>query len=169
MNSLTKDQAGSIFDKVVETCEKKLYDPKLNGVDWRRIAETRKERILAAADEAEFEREFNNLIRELRVSHAGFYHERRPRAAPARAVRGGLPIYQADRDAIANAHGHALRTVNGRVIAVEGNAPAKVAIVEWDSADEAVAFYKSEAWKKLTPEREKTQKTLRRYVVEAEP
>ena len=73
------------------------------------------------------------------------------------------------RDAIANGHGRALRTVNGRVIAVEGNAPAKVAIVEWDSADEAVAFYKSEAWKKLTPEREKTQKTLRRYVVEAEP
>jgi uncharacterized protein (DUF1330 family) len=72
------------------------------------------------------------------------------------------------RDAIANAHGRALRTVNGRVMAIEGNAPAKVAIVEWDSADEAVAFYKSEAWKKLTPEREKTQKTLRRYVVEAE-
>jgi uncharacterized protein (DUF1330 family) len=73
------------------------------------------------------------------------------------------------RDAIANAHGRALRTVNGRVIAIEGNAPAKVAIVEWDSADEAVAFYKSEAWKKLAPEREKAQKTLRRYVVEAEP
>jgi uncharacterized protein (DUF1330 family) len=73
------------------------------------------------------------------------------------------------RDAIANAHGRALRTVNGRVIAIDGNAPAKVAIVEWDSADDAVAFYKSEAWKKLTPEREKTQKTLRRYVVEAEP
>ena len=58
MTSLTKDQAGSIFDKVVETCEKELYDPKLKGVDWRRIAEIRKERILTAADEAEFEREF---------------------------------------------------------------------------------------------------------------
>jgi len=90
MNSLTKDQAGSIFDKVVETCEKKLYDPKLNGVDWRRIAETRRERILAAADEAEFEREFNDLIRELRVSHAGFYHERRPRAAGKMAISATL-------------------------------------------------------------------------------
>ena len=74
MTSLTKDQAGSIFDKVVETCEKELYDPKLKGVDWRRIAEIRKARILTAADEAEFEHEFNDLIRELRVSHAGFYH-----------------------------------------------------------------------------------------------
>jgi uncharacterized protein (DUF1330 family) len=76
---------------------------------------------------------------------------------------------KAARDAIANAHGRALRTVNGRVIAVEGNAPpARVAIVEWDSADDAVTFYKSETWKKLAPEREKAQKTLRRYVVEAE-
>ena len=90
MTSLTKDQAGSIFDKVVETCEKKLYDPKLNGIDWRRIAETHKERILAAADEAEFEREFNDLIRELRVSHAGFYHERRPRAAGKMAISATL-------------------------------------------------------------------------------
>ena len=73
------------------------------------------------------------------------------------------------REAIASAHGRALRTVNGRVIPVEGTAPAKVAIVEWDSADEAVAFYNSEAWKKLAPEREKTQKTVRRYVVEGEP
>ena len=73
------------------------------------------------------------------------------------------------REAIANAHGRALRTANGRVIAVEGEAPAKVAIVEWDSADDAIAFYKSETWKKLTPEREKAQKTIRRYLVESEP
>jgi uncharacterized protein (DUF1330 family) len=72
------------------------------------------------------------------------------------------------REAIANAHGRGFRTVNGRVIAVEGTAPAKVAIVEWDSAEDALAFYKSEAWKKLAPEREKAQKTIRRYVVEAE-
>jgi C-terminal processing protease CtpA/Prc len=90
MNSLTKDQVGSLFNKVVETCEKKLYDPKLNGVDWRRVAEERKERVLAAAGEAELEREFNELIKALRVSHAGFYHERRPRAAGKMAISATL-------------------------------------------------------------------------------
>ena len=35
MNSLTRDQIGLMFHKVVDTCEKKLYDPKLNGVNWR--------------------------------------------------------------------------------------------------------------------------------------
>jgi uncharacterized protein (DUF1330 family) len=73
------------------------------------------------------------------------------------------------RDAISKAHGRPLRTVNGRVVAVEGSAPPKVAIIEWDSVDDAVAFYKSDAWKNLAPERDKAQKTIRRYIVESEP
>jgi uncharacterized protein (DUF1330 family) len=57
----------------------------------------------------------------------------------------------------------------GRWRDLEGSPPPKVAIVECDSFDEAVAFYKSDAWTKLAPERDKAQKTIRRYVVEAEP
>ena len=73
------------------------------------------------------------------------------------------------REAIAKAHGRPMRTANGRVVGIEGGAPPKrSAIVEWDSLDDAVAFYKSDTWKKLAAEREKTQKTIRRYAVEAE-
>src|ERR1700720_2617182 len=90
MNSLTSDQLASMFHKVVDTCEKKLYDPKLNGVNWRHLAEQRKERILAAASDEELEREFNELIKELKVSHAGFYHEKRPRAAGKMAISATL-------------------------------------------------------------------------------
>src|ERR1700691_1437916 len=86
MNSLTRDQMDLMFRKVVDTCEQKLYDPKLNGVNWRHLAEERKERILAADSEEELEREFNELIKELKVSHAGFYHEKRPRAAGKMAI-----------------------------------------------------------------------------------
>src|SRR5258708_25552262 len=90
MNSLTRDQLALMFHKVVDTCEKKLYDPKLNGVNWRHLAETRKERILAAASDEELEREFNELIKELKVSHAGFYHDKRPRAAGKMAISATL-------------------------------------------------------------------------------
>jgi uncharacterized protein (DUF1330 family) len=73
------------------------------------------------------------------------------------------------RNAIQQAHGRSLRTLNGRVVSIEGGAPPKnVAIVEWDSLDDAVAFYKSKAWTDLAPERDKSQKTIRRYVVEVE-
>src|ERR1700693_157290 len=90
MNSLTRDQLGLMFHKVVDTCEKKLYDPKLNGVNWRHLAEARKERILTAASDEELEREVNDLIKELKVSHAGFYHEKRPRAAGKMAISATL-------------------------------------------------------------------------------
>jgi hypothetical protein len=43
-----------------------------------------------------------------------------------------------------------------------------VAISEWDSLDDAVAFYESKAFTDLAPERDKAVKTTRRYVVETE-
>jgi uncharacterized protein (DUF1330 family) len=73
------------------------------------------------------------------------------------------------RKAIVAAHGNALRTVGGRVVKIEGAEPPNgVAIVEWDSLDDAVAFYKSKAWMDLAPQRDKVQKAVRRYVVEVE-
>jgi uncharacterized protein (DUF1330 family) len=73
------------------------------------------------------------------------------------------------REAIEAAHGHALRTLNGRVFSIEGSPPPPhAAIVEWDSVDDAVAFYKSKAWTDFSPQRDKSQKTIRRYVVEVE-
>jgi uncharacterized protein (DUF1330 family) len=75
----------------------------------------------------------------------------------------------AARKAIVNAHGRSLRTINGRVVHIDGApAPKRAAIVEWDSVDDAVAFYKSKAWTDLAPERDKTEKQIRRYVVEVE-
>jgi len=86
-------------------------------------------------------------------------------------VMGALPpdYLPTVRKAIEAAHGHALRTVNGRVVFIEGApAPKNAALVEWDSVDDAVAFYKSKAWTDMAPQREKAQKTIRRYVVEVE-
>jgi len=83
----------------------------------------------------------------------------------AAALAAYLP---AARKAIDAAHGHALRTAAGRVVQIEGTpAPKSAAIVEWDSVDDAVAFYKSKAWAD-PPARDKATKAVRRYVVEVE-
>jgi uncharacterized protein (DUF1330 family) len=75
----------------------------------------------------------------------------------------------AARNAIKAAHGRTLGTAGGRVVQIEGGqAPKWVGITEWDSLDDAVAFYKSKAWTELAPQREKATKVLRRYVVETE-
>ncbi|MGX9427598.1 MULTISPECIES: DUF1330 domain-containing protein [Bradyrhizobium] len=75
----------------------------------------------------------------------------------------------AARKAIEAAHGHALRTAAGRIVEIDGGpAPKGVGIVEWNSLDDAVAFYKSKAWADLAPQRDKAVKVVRRYVVEVE-
>ena len=75
-----------------------------------------------------------------------------------------VPVIQAAQKA---AGGRPLRTGGGKIVAMEGAAPKRVAITEWDSLEQAQAFYKSKAWNDLTPQREKAVKTIRRYVVEA--
>ena len=66
----------------------------------------------------------------------------------------------------AAAGGRNLRTGGGKIIALEGTAPDRVGIVEWESLEKAQAFFKSKAWTDLAPERDKALKTIRRYVVE---
>ena len=55
----------------------------------------------------------------------------------------------------------------GRIVATEGAAPKRVGINEWDSLEQAQAFYNSKAYKDLAPQRDKAVKTIRRYIVEA--
>jgi uncharacterized protein (DUF1330 family) len=73
------------------------------------------------------------------------------------------------REAISQHHGKSLRTIAGRIVQVEGAAPPKnVAMVEWDSVDDALAFYKSDVWKASQAQRDKAYKVIRRYIVETE-
>jgi uncharacterized protein (DUF1330 family) len=75
------------------------------------------------------------------------------------------PLAQA---ALKAAGGRSFNTGGGKVVALEGAAPPKrVVINEWDSLDQAEAYYKSKAWTDLAPQRDKAIKTLRRYAVEA--
>ena len=55
----------------------------------------------------------------------------------------------------------------GRIVAIEGAVPKRVGINEWDSLEQAQAFYNSKAYKDLAPHRDKAVKTIRRYIVEA--
>lgn len=81
------------------------------------------------------------------------------------------PTYlAAARKALADGGGRSMGTVKGRVFHAEGDSPpVAVAMTEWDSADAAIAFFQSKAWKDLAPEGEKTARTFRRYIVEVEP
>jgi len=65
----------------------------------------------------------------------------------------------------AAAGGRNFNTAGGEVVAMEGAAPERVAITEWESLEKAEAFFKSKAWTDLNADREKAFKTIRRYTV----
>jgi uncharacterized protein (DUF1330 family) len=64
------------------------------------------------------------------------------------------------------AGGHNFRTGGGKVVGMEGSAPQRVAITEWETLEAAQGFFKSKIWTDLGPERDKALKTVRRYAVE---
>jgi uncharacterized protein (DUF1330 family) len=80
------------------------------------------------------------------------------------------PFVSAIEGAQSAAGGHSLHTRGGRIVTLlpEGQAaPKRVAIVEWDSLEQAQAFYKSQAWDDIGRLHGKAVKTTRRYAVEA--
>jgi uncharacterized protein (DUF1330 family) len=83
----------------------------------------------------------------------------------AAAAAAFTPALEAAQSA---AGGHTLHTRGGRIVTLDGPAaPKRVSIIEWDSLEHALAFYKSKAWNDLTPQMDKAIKTIRRYAVEA--
>jgi uncharacterized protein (DUF1330 family) len=58
-------------------------------------------------------------------------------------------------------------TAGGKIVAFTGEPPKRVAIIEWDSPEQAQTYVDSAAWKNLAPQRDKAEKITRSYVVQA--
>jgi C-terminal processing protease CtpA/Prc len=84
---LSNGQRAAIFNKTAEKITKHYFDPAYNGTDWPRLAKENRERILAAEDPEEFELAMHDLVRKLRTSHTGFFHQS-VRRVPARLAIG---------------------------------------------------------------------------------
>lgn len=72
--SPTRDERTRILDKVCRLVETKHFNPSMNGVDWKALAESRREQILVSDDPEAFEKEVNRLVADLKTSHTGFRH-----------------------------------------------------------------------------------------------
>lgn len=86
-HKLTYKQRASIFDKVYKDVSKRYFDPKFNGTDWPRLAESSREEIVAVEDPEAFELAMHSLVRRLGTSHTGFFHQS-VRRVPARLAIG---------------------------------------------------------------------------------
>jgi uncharacterized protein (DUF1330 family) len=80
------------------------------------------------------------------------------------AQQAYAPLNQAAQKA---AGGRNLGTAGGKIVALVGDPPKRVGITEWDSLEQALAYRNGKAWKDLAPQRDKAQKAIRQFVVEA--
>ena len=83
---LEYQQRAAIFESTVQKVMKNYFDPNYNGTDWPRRAKGERDQILAIQDPEAFELAMHELIRSLRTSHTGFFHE------SVRRVPGRLAI-----------------------------------------------------------------------------
>lgn len=128
--SLSAKERAEVFEKVWTTVDKRYYDPKFNGVDWKAVRE--RYRLLAekAATDAEFYDVLTLMVGELRDAHTRVRSPRRrieseKKQATSAGVRiwevEGVPIVASvapDSDAARAgvAAGMIVRTVDGRAV-----------------------------------------------------
>lgn len=62
---MTEAERRQVFRKVVETTGSKFADPKLNGIDFRALAEQHEPAIIRAPSADDFEARLNELLQKL--------------------------------------------------------------------------------------------------------
>jgi C-terminal processing protease CtpA/Prc len=72
--NLTLEERTATFDRVCRLVESKHFDPGMNGVNWKALAQSRRDQILTCAEPQTFEKEVHKLVAELKTSHTGFRH-----------------------------------------------------------------------------------------------
>lgn len=74
----------AVFDKIVATVEQNFYDPGLRGLDWKAVGQRHRARLPTIRDDAGFKALVDQLLGELKVSHASIA----PPAAAREQQRG---------------------------------------------------------------------------------
>ena len=87
MTFLTEPQRRTVLDKVLRLVDTKFIGP---DVDVNELRDVHKTRVLSANTPEEFEQALDGLLRDLKTSHTGLFHEARPRSAGRIAMAATL-------------------------------------------------------------------------------
>ena len=84
--ALTDQIRQEILEKVLATIRTKFYRPELLDATWERAVETHRPKIEQATSPHAFEEAVSELLKELKVSHFGFFHSSAQRASSRAAL-----------------------------------------------------------------------------------
>ncbi|MCU0949113.1 MAG: S41 family peptidase, partial [Porphyrobacter sp.] len=80
--TLQRTEFGPLFDTITTTLDTRFFDPRFNGRDWQAIRARYRTEAVAAANEGAFVLAVRAMLRELGVSHLGFFHSPPPPPPP---------------------------------------------------------------------------------------
>src|SRR5918996_5493223 len=83
MPALNESECHAILRKVLEAVDAKFMGPE---PDTKGLAEKHEKDIVHSTTAEEFEQAMNRMLKDLRASHTGFFHESVPRAAGRIAI-----------------------------------------------------------------------------------
>ena len=87
MTFLTEPQRRAVFEKVITLVETKFTG---SDVDVGQIRDVHGPRVIGSRTLEDFEQALDGLLRDLKTSHTGFFHEARPRSAGRIAMAATL-------------------------------------------------------------------------------
>lgn len=76
--TLQPTEFGPLFNTIATTLDTRFFDPRFNGRDWQAIRARYRTEAAAAANEGAFVLAVRAMLRELGVSHLGFFHSPPP-------------------------------------------------------------------------------------------
>jgi C-terminal processing protease CtpA/Prc len=80
--NLEQTERESIISMVIETVEKRHFDPHFDSDRWRAAVEEQRSALLGASTTAEFENGLSDLVRSFGTADSGFFHESTRKKVP---------------------------------------------------------------------------------------
>ncbi len=84
--TLTRQIRHEILEKVLATIKTKFYKPEMLDATWERAIETHRPKIEQAQSTETFEEAVSEFLKQLKVSHFGFFHSSAQRASSRAAL-----------------------------------------------------------------------------------
>src|SRR3954451_2373228 len=73
--NLNRQRREAVLNSLQKIVQAKFFDPKLRGVDWSAQVELHRPTIVNAPDAEKFQKATNELLKTLRTSHVGLFHD----------------------------------------------------------------------------------------------
>lgn len=95
-STLTAAQRIEVYEGIIEAISRRIYDPQLQDQQWSTAVKAYRDHVFDSSSDEEFELNIAGLLKELKCSHVGFYHNHLRRCSAKMALCAHYAPHQYD-------------------------------------------------------------------------